>query len=167
MLHEAVISLETQLLTLLRQEAHGPVGSSVQTQFEQALSRAPNSVKSPPELDTCRAICKRTTNCGGNAIITIVFLRPNGIEKLLNVNACFALSVPGEHKNLFKPRTEMSIGEGDQMQAVSKQSDCVRIQELVSGGNCGQSSTASRFSWTQNEESCGEIMDLARPEGTL
>jgi hypothetical protein len=124
-LHEAVISLETQLLTLLRQEAHGPVGSSVQTQFEQALSRAPNSVKSPPELDTCRAICKRTTNCGGNAIITIVFLRPDGIEKLLNVNACFALSVPGERKN-------------DQMQAVSKQSDCVRIQELVSGGNCGQ-----------------------------
>jgi len=24
-----------------------------------------------------------------------------------------------------------------------------------------------RFSWTQNEESRGEIMDLARPEGTL
>jgi hypothetical protein len=88
-LHEVVISLETQLLALLRQEAHGLVGLS---QFEQALSRAPNSVKSPPELDG-RAICRRTTNCGGNAIVTIVFLRLDGIEKLLNVNACFAPAV--------------------------------------------------------------------------
>jgi hypothetical protein len=122
-LHEAVISLEIQLLTLLRQEAHGPVGSSAQAQFKQALSRAPNNVNSPPELDTRRAICSRTTNCGGNAIVTIVFLRLDGIEKLLNVNACFALSVPGERKNLLKPRTEMSIGEGAQMQAESKQSE--------------------------------------------
>lgn len=61
------------LTNVTGQETQRPVGSSIQAQFEQALTRVPNSVNSAP--GTCRAICRGTTNCGGNTIVTIVFIR--------------------------------------------------------------------------------------------